>query len=479
MIINARDSVFVNGLDSAIASSAEARGANVAGVGNGGDIRITTGSLSLTDGGQLLAATFTQGNAGSVIITARDSVFIDGTDRTLPGFGSGIFTSVGGDPTVLSLGNGGDIRITTGSLLLTNGARLFAFTFGQGDAGNVIVVARDAFSVEGANRQGTPSTISTATLANAQGRGGDVNIAADSIRLANSAVVSAETENRFPGGTVTLNANSFEATRGGRVITATRGGGQAGNIVLNVVDRITLSGFNPDSTASGEAASGLYANTARNSSGPGGTVQITTRQLKVFDQAKIAVNSQGSGSAGNIDLTASQVQLANRASLTAETTAVNGGNITLRNVELLLLRNGSLISTTAGTDRAGGNGGNINMDAKFIVAVRSENSDIRANAFTGSGGNVRIITQGLFGIAPRLRDNPFTSDITASSERGVQGTVNITPPDVDPNRGLIELPVGVVDAANQITQTCPGVGARQNRSEFVVKGRGGLPSRSA
>ena len=252
--------------------------------------------------------------------------------------------------------------------------------------------------------------------------------------------------------------------------------GQAGNIILNVADRITLSGFNPDSPNSVEAASGLYANTARNSSGPGGTVQITTRQLNVFDRAKIAVNSQGSGIAGNIDISANRVQLANQASLTAETTAVNGGDITLRNVELLLLRNGSLISTTAGTDRAGGNGGNINLDAEFIVAVRNENSDIRANAFTGSGGSVRITTQGLFGIAPRLRDNPFTSDITASSDLGVQGTVNITPPNVDPNRGLIELPVGVVDAANQITQTCPGVGARKNTGEFVVKGRGGLPS---
>ncbi|MHC5831659.1 MAG: hypothetical protein ACYT04_90745, partial [Nostoc sp.] len=99
------------------------------------------------------------------------------------------------------------------------------------------------------------------------------------------------------------------------------------------------------------------------------------------------------------------------------------------------------ISTTAGTAEAGGNGGNINIDAPsgFIVAVPSENSDITANAYTGTGGRVDIQASGIYGIQPR--SNPTSmSDITASSEFGVNGTVELNTPDIDPNSDLLELP---------------------------------------
>ncbi|MEA5628020.1 S-layer family protein [Nostoc sp. UHCC 0251] len=130
--------------------------------------------------------------------------------------------------------------------------------------------------------------------------------------------------------------------------------------------------------------------------------------------------------------------------------------------------------TPDGTDnRSGGNGGNININAGFIVAVKSENSDISANAFTGSGGNVDITVKGLFGIQSRSRPTSL-SDITASSERGVAGTVELNTPDVDPSRGLIQLPSNLVDASQQIAQGCtPRRG--QTASSFIATGRGGLP----
>src|SRR3712207_8808007 len=41
---------------------------------------------------------------------------------------------------------------------------------------------------------------------------------------------------------------------------------------------------------------------------------------------------------------------------------------------------------------AGGDGGNININADFVVAVPKEDSDITANAFNGRGGNINITT---------------------------------------------------------------------------------------
>ncbi len=461
VIINARESISFD--DSAILSSVGAVNANTLAVGNGGDISITTGSLSLTNDSQLFAGTIGQGNAGNVIINARENVSLD--DST-------IFSSAGAvNADTLGVGNGGDININTGSLSLINGSQLLAGTIGQGNSGNVIINARENVSLNG-----FATGIFTATLVGAKGQGGNVSITADSIRLKNSSLISADTENFFQGGTITLNANTFEATGGAQVSTATRGSGGAGNITLNIADRITLSGFNPSNIPfSGQAASGLYASTNPNSSGIGGTVQITTGNLEVFDRATIAVNSQGEGIAGDINITSARVQLKDSSRLSAETATVDGGNITLSNVELLQLRNSSLISTTAGTARAGGNGGNINIDSDLIVSFPNENSDIRANAFTGSGGSVRIDTQGLFGIAFQAQDNPLTNDITASSEQGLQGNVNILLPDVDPRSGLTQLPEGVVDVSDRIAQGCRSNGVRQERSEFIVKGRGGLP----
>ncbi len=463
IIINARESVSLDGFGSAIFSSVGAIDAKTIAVGDGGDISITTGSLSLTNGAQLIAATLAEGNAGDVIINARESVSLDGA--------SAIFTSVGAvNANSLAVGDGGDINITTGSLSLTNGSQLFASTIGQGNAGNVIISTSENVSLDGFT-----TGIITATGIGAKGQGGNISITADSIRK-NSSFISAETENSFLGGTITFNANTFEATGGAQVTTATFGSGGAGNITLNIADRITLSGANPSNILfSGQAASGLYANTTPNSSGVGGTVQITTDKLEVFDGATIAVNSQGEGIAGDINITAARVQLNNSSRLSAETATVDGGNITLSNVELLQLRNSSLISTTAGTDEAGGNGGNIDIDSDLIVAFPNENSDIKANAFTGSGGSVRIATQGLFGIAFQAQDNPLTNDITASSQQGIQGTVNIISPDVDPRSGLTPLPAEVVDVSDRIAQGCRSNGVRQEQSEFIVKGRGGLP----
>lgn len=143
--------------------------------------------------------------------------------------------------------------------------------------------------------------------------------------------------------------------------------------------------------------------------------------------------------------------------------------------DLLLLRRGSLISATAGTNQAGGNGGNITINSPLIVAVPSENSDIAANAFTGNGGRVTINTQGIFGIQSRLQPTPL-SDITASSMGGgINGVVNINNPDVDANRGIVNLPTNIVEASNRIIASSCAAFNGKNGSTFLVTGRGGLP----
>ena len=202
---------------------------------------------------------------------------------------------------------------------------------------------------------------------------------------------------------------------------------------------------------------------------------ISPESVTLRDGAQIAVGSLGAGIGGNITLISNFLTLLNSSSITAETASANGGNITLSIPSILLLRYGSQISTTAGTSLAGGNGGNINITAGFIVALPKENSDFFANAFTGNGGNINLTTNGIFGLEFRPVLTSL-SDITASSQFGVNGTVNINTPGVDPSKGLTNLPVDIGDASKLVSQKC--LADRQD-SAFIITGRGGIPASPA
>ncbi|MEH2408344.1 MAG: S-layer family protein [Nostoc sp.] len=130
-----------------------------------------------------------------------------------------------------------------------------------------------------------------------------------------------------------------------------------------------------------------------------------------------------------------------------------------------MLRHESIITTTAG---GSGKGGNITINAPIIAGF--ENSDIVANAFQGKGGNIQIMTQGIFGLKfrPQLTTE---NDITASSQFGVNGNVQITRPNVDPNSGLVQLPENITDPSQQIATGC----VDSEGSRFVATGRGGVP----
>ena len=198
--------------------------------------------------------------------------------------------------------------------------------------------------------------------------------------------------------------------------------------------------------------------------------------LTVRDRSRISVSStltsttNSVGKAGNIDVEAGSILLDNQGEIRADATSVDGGNIVLKVKDLLLLRHNSPISTSAGTEQAGGNGGNITINAPLIVAVPSEDSDITTNAFTGRGGTINITTQGIYGLQFRPRQTPL-SDITASSQFGVNGVVTINTPDVDPSRGLAELPVEPVNV--EVAQGCHG-GGEQASVEFFNTGKGGF-----
>lgn len=263
---------------------------------------------------------------------------------------------------------------------------------------------------------------------------------------------------------LTLSVNSFNASAAGQVLTETFAAGRAGNIVIKAIDSIMLSG----------KSIGIFASTAPGSTGNGGNIQIEPQRVLIQDGATIAVDSNGSGTGGSISLQAGKLELSRQGAITAETASAQGGNITLDVKGLIVLRHNSLISATAGTAQAGGDGGNITVRAPFIIDVLGENSDITANAFTGNGGNINITTSAIYGLQFQPQLTPF-SDITASSQFGINGTVTLNLPNVDPSRGLVALPAVIEDVSKQIAQGC-SAGGEDSASRFALTGRGGLPA---
>ncbi|MGI8503770.1 MAG: filamentous hemagglutinin N-terminal domain-containing protein, partial [Hassallia sp.] len=457
-------------------------------IGQGGNINITTGTLAITKGGQIITALFGRGNAGNTNIKARDTVSADDIDSPIgiTGIFSGVFLN--------GAGKGGNTNISTGSLELNNGAQIASAVFGRGDAGKINIQARDTVSLDGVNNKfrGNSSEINSRVRSGVEGNAGNIIITTGLLRLSNGASIDSSTGSRNAGsaGDVKINANTFEALSGGQVRSTTFSNGRAGDITFNVSDQITLSGSDSTymarlakfgSTAVGRRQvvnqgpeSGIFANAAAGSSGQVGSIRIATGQLTVQDSARVNVGNQGTGNAGNLKIQARSIRLDTKGKLTAQTTSGRGGNISIKDADLLLLRRNSQISTNADTSQLGADvaGGNINIDSKLIVALPEENSDITANAFAGSGGRVDITGQGIFGIEPRDRQTDL-SDITASSQSGVQGTIQINTPNVDPNRGLLKLPTGLVNTPALVASSCGAFG--KGGSEFTVTGRGGLP----
>ncbi len=419
--------------------------------GTGGTIQIQARRVTLTDGSQVGIIAMEEQSTGDLTVNASESVELIGfSPPTSKGQsdGSGLFVQVGDRDIDSAIGQGGNLIINTKQLILHDGGGVSAGTFGSGQGGRLEINASQSVEIIGTG-------------------------------FANTSILTTSTTGAGDGGELVINTERLIVRDGGQVFALTVGSGKGGTVTVNAPELIEVSGTgnlpsDEDFTlpSSISVASG-FEDFDIPGTAEGGNLSLNTGLLIVKDGGEISVGSFGTGNAGNLNITAGSIFLENQGKLTAETTSGEGGNISLQVSDLLLLRHNSLISTTAGTEGGGGNGGNIDIMASFLIAVPAEDSNIIANAFTGAGGNINLNAIGILGIELREQLTPL-SDITASSDFGQSGMVNINRPDVDPESGLLQLSAEVVDNGNMIVQRC-GSNSNIAMSEFTITGRGGLP----
>ncbi len=417
--------------------------------GAGGKIAIDTGKLIIRDGGLVSNATFGSGSAGTLSVDASDTVEIDLMPAENLSDAAGLLLTGIVNSTVFGTGAASDITINTPQLLLRNGASVqtqsgsFAFKIPTGGQGGNLIVKAKLVELTGIS----PSGLFPTNL-------------------------SAETFTTGDAGSLIIETEKLILRDGGQIEASSGGAGRAGKVFIHATDLVEVDGTGPENLLFFRSAilgsSGLEF--FPNASGSGGNIRMKTAELIVRNGGEISVRSFGTADAGFFDVSADSIKLDNKGRITASTASGEGGNITLQVKDILQLRRGSSISVEAGSS---GNGGNIEIDSKFIVAVLKENSDITANAFRGDGGRVIVTSGGIFGIQPQQRSIEL-SDMTASSELGVNGQVSINTLEVNPSHGLVQLPSNLVDASQQIASSCtPREG--QNTSRFIATGRSGLP----
>lgn len=459
-----------------------------AATGNGGNVTVETQQLSINDGGLINSSTYGLGKPGDIIFKAQD-IELRGTGS------SGISTGVHAITSPRATANGGNLYLETERLSLSGLAQIVTATAGSGNAGTLQIKA-ESVEISGFS-SGFGRTGLFASALFGTGDGGNIEILTDSLSIADGGTINASNFHSLdlvpPGqgkaGNLDITADSLALDNG--IITASSAELGGGNIVLQIQDDLVAnqgSQIIAEARNSGNGGSinitsnnleldggSVVSTKAEGNGGIAGDLNITTNQFAVTDASQVTVNSP-SGQAGNLMVIADNLIL-DRGMLTAETgRGVGGANINLQISNLLRLGDESLISANA-TGMA--SGGNISIETGFLLAEPpqgNQGNDIVANAIAGQGGRVSINTQGIFGIAFQPLNTPL-NDITASSQSGTAGIVEIIKPNVEPAASFMALSTDFIDPASPIQQSCSANNATiaSKTSKLLITGRSGLP----
>ncbi|MEH2084424.1 MAG: filamentous hemagglutinin N-terminal domain-containing protein [Nostoc sp.] len=399
--------------------------------GNGGNITIDSGSLSLQDVGVLVASTAGQGNAGNVTVHAKDAVSL--ADNAI------IFTTVesGG------VGKGGNIDINAATLSLIDGANLQTLTrgasatapAGRGDAGNVNINVTGAVNIAGEkNALFSESGIFSLVDTGAVGNGGNITIDSGSFSLRDGAQLTASTSGQGNAGNLTVHArDAVSLTNNPKISSRVESGGvgNGGNIDINATTLSLIDG----GTLTTETTS-VYGTQPVGQRDAGnvnvnvtGAVYIGAEKNSLSSGIRTQVN-RGVGNGGNISINSGSFSLQDGAQLSASTYGQgNAGNVTVRAQDAVSLADNAIIFTTVSAGGMG-KGGNIDINAAtlsltdgaqlqtFTAGATVVLTDGELQTFIDGTQQVTIV-RGAFDILPAARGDAGNVNIK------VTGTVDI------------------------------------------------------
>lgn len=322
--------------------------------GNAGDIYLAAKQINLTKGSQIISGSDAptiyypgspaKGNAGNITLIAQEHLWMDGFDTSTGiSLASSIFANNLSDNVHSS---GGDIKINTPELVMTNWGDIRTETRGFGNAGNVFLQVDKLFIQNFAQIKTGTGDIENYQ---GQGKGGDIFInATDSIfisggMLSRHSGLQSNTFTAGQGGQIEVFTPQLLIQEGAAIQTVARGTGEAGNISLATTNLTLTNGI---ITTEGKETGG-------------GNITIHTDNRLYLTNSLFSAES-----------TSTQPQ-------------DSGGNITIAQTEFTILDNSQII-----TRGFIGNGGNIRITAEHFIP--SIDSLLDASSHLGIDGEITI-----------------------------------------------------------------------------------------
>ena len=484
-----------------------------------GDIVIEGGSIEVLQGAQVSAFTNDSGDAGTVMLTG-DSLRLDGD-------GSVSAARISVQSNSNATGAGGTITVdVAGAVEIVNGGQVVANTFGQGNAGEIVIQAGSLIMDGGTTN--SPTSIAASSLIGggsppSRGEGGNIRVeVVGEVEIRNRATIEAATGTEADAGTVHLNAGNLtiiganpdgltnEFLTGILGITSLNGlasdgsslvGGRGGNIFVNVANAINLrQGGHIDTSSFGGGAAGvvevragrIIADRAGSdfftgigsdteafddrdrphpiwnvAGGRAGDVSVwADESITLLNGANISSSSAGSGDAGNIVVTAPRIDISGSGSdkvftpgpesgIVALTeggdlddssepdasippSTGNAGSVTVNTSELNVFDGGKVSAEALGTGTAGdvtvnAGGGAVNVSTAGRISARSE--------LEGDAGLVMIIADEV-----RITDDGTLESLNRGS--GEAGGVELIVTNLELDKGSISTVAEQSDAGN-------------------------------
>ena len=410
------------------------------------------------DGGNISLKASNSITLNQSLLTTQSSEFL--LDTELP-------------PTIVE-GNGGDISINAKEIIITNGSVITASNFSKGNGGNIDIEAEDYLEISGVgilsnpnptvaeppNAPFVPSSIEASVGRLGMGSGGNINIKTNELNITDGGRIDSSTTSIFEtgkAGTIKIEAQSIQISNVGKT-----------GPFLVFSDGII-------SETIAIVPSSISVNVAPESAASGGNIDIKTNELNLFNGGSIDSSTRGTGDAGSIKIKAiDSITISGKnGDFHSGIFATSGeqgsmiptgrsGDINIHTSQLLLQQGGQ-ISVEA---EVNSDGGNITINTHNLTLL--DDSKIIANAEAGNGGNIKINSQGLF--PPDAVEN---GQIDASSNLGIDGTVNIIAPDIDSKISTKLKEQSPIATETLIHSSC-GRNSDFNANQFRYIGRGGI-----
>ncbi|MEE2675175.1 MAG: CHAT domain-containing protein [Myxococcota bacterium] len=428
VVILAAEAVRVSGFDPAATGTKGSQSridVSVSGSGDGGSITIEAPTVSLDAGGSILVSVDEGGTgaAGDISIEAGEIVQISGAFS----LGDAVDVSSQVSASTFGDGMGGSIEITAPAVRVENGGAILA-TVDPGSAGtggDITISETDAVTVIGRDPgTGLAAQINTSTFST--GDGGSITIDASDVTIADGGAIEAATRSSDgagggDSGNITITAERVVAEAGGTILAPTLGDGAGGKIAITAGEFVRVSGR--------EGQFSSQVNTSTAGAGPGGSITIDAPTIAVEDGAAIFAATGGAGTGGDVVLTASEsVRVSGVGSVPSVVGAStygagDGGRILIDSPTVSLEDGGAIQAATTGT----GTGGDIVITASEMVRlsgvdfVANQSFVANINASTlgaGDGGAITIE-------APRveIEDGAVIAATTARTGRGGEVTI--------------------------------------------------------